>query len=193
MRYDNIFEAVHKGTLDDIKNFFEHLPNPNPNLRAFDGRTPLFFLISSEQSIESKREIISYVISKGALVDSQDQLGDTPYFSAMSCGKIELGMIFLELGASKTNTNYYQVTPLMEAAKAGSMEMIDLILNDENGRNTLNFKNEIGKTALFYALEMGYVNIANYLLDQGADASVQTEYDGGLVTFAAIHGVCYFD
>ena len=62
-----------------------------------------------------------------------------------------------------------EIRPLSLAAQIGSLEIVKILV--EEGAN-VDSTNEWGSTALFYALEANHFDIADYLLEEGADIDV---------------------
>jgi hypothetical protein len=67
---------------------------------------------------------------------------------------------------SKGPDNIY---PLMKACEAGSMEIVDVLLEEEANVNATNV---VGMSSLYYACEGGHIDIAEKLLAHGADPSL---------------------
>ena len=76
-------------------------------------------------------------------------------------------------------------TPLMDAAKTGSLEAVKDLLN--RGAD-LEAKSEKGKTALHYAAANGYVEIVSLLLGQGAVVDARDKDWHTPLMLAAIYG-----
>lgn len=72
----------------------------------------------------------------------------------------------MELGAS---------TPLMEAAQEGHLELVRYLL--ESAHANVHVKTQTGDTALTYAAENGHTDVADLLLQYGAD--LEHESEGG--------------
>lgn len=72
----------------------------------------------------------------------------------------------MELGAS---------TPLMEASQEGHLELVRYLL--ETGGADVHAQTQSGDTALTYAAENGHTDVADLLLQYGAD--LEHESEGG--------------
>lgn len=76
-------------------------------------------------------------------------------------------------------------TALMTAAKNGSIEILQVLL--DNNAN-LEQKDAIGKTAFLWAVERGHREVAQMLLDYGADINTQNQYGNTALMWTARFG-----
>uniref|UniRef100_A0A8C2S9N8 K Homology domain-containing protein n=1 Tax=Capra hircus TaxID=9925 RepID=A0A8C2S9N8_CAPHI len=107
---------------------------------------------------------------------------ESPLTLAACGGHVELAALLIERGASLEEVNDEGYTPLMEAAREGHEEMVALLLGQGCVSNTTAGANvhattATGDTALTYACENGHTDVADVLLQAGAD--LEHESEGG--------------
>jgi hypothetical protein len=96
LRYENfqLLQYAAKGDLDSIKNLFETHPNIDVNSRDYDGRTALH--LSTE---EGHKDIVSFLLSHGAQVDTVDRFNNTPLRGALKYDHQGIANMLKEAGA----------------------------------------------------------------------------------------------
>ena len=94
--------------------------------------------------------------------------------------------VLLKRGADVNTATAFDKTVLMWAVENRDKEMIDLLLHY---KANVNLKDSwSGKTALMRAAEMGYGDIVDLLLDNGADATAKNESEDTALTLAVKKG-----
>jgi ankyrin repeat protein len=89
--------AVKNGDMDQVKELVEG-KGVDVNA-AIDGRLPLHYA-----SDYGQLEVLQYLISKGAKIDSPDKHGISPLLAAIWEGHTSCVMFLVEKGASKSGT-----------------------------------------------------------------------------------------
>jgi ankyrin repeat protein len=106
--FDDIFEAAHQGTVEDVR-FFVETKRISVNAKNDGGMTVLHYAILNVASLkdmgiykESDGKIVKYLVSKGADVNAKNDLGYTPRDFAKKNGVEHLlvssGDIYIGLG-----------------------------------------------------------------------------------------------
>lgn len=161
-----------------------------------DPRTKLFFSSSSNNLSSAVR-----LIEKGVDVNSRDALGSTPLHAAESP---TMALLLLESGANPNAVNDSGITPLYAAAKRSDLRLATMLLEhgadsnwNENGMLALfeaatlemaealvnhgadvNAQNAQGLTPLHMAVARCRMDVARFLLEQGAEVNA-CEKSGG--------------
>lgn len=140
------------------------------DIQGRDGQTALMLSISNT-------EIAKILIDKGAKLDVQTRGGETALM--MAAGKYtDVVKLLLDKGANiLLRQSTYKVSPnaLDYAAKAGNIEAAKLILAKAV---SLGVKNEVIYSALHWAVIANQVNMAKYLLDEGANVEGNDDLGG---------------
>jgi len=122
-------------TLEEVLKQYQILPQfekvhlINPNQRGFEEDTPLHMACRA-----GEMEDIRVMLSAGADIDMQGDLGKTPLHIAVSQNNVELVKLLLEAGANVEITNESGRTPADMAEILDRPELAQLI--DEWPRST---------------------------------------------------------
>lgn len=126
------------------------------NWRDDQGNTLLHFSVQADDE-----ERVRYLLAKGARVNDNNYKGETPLDHA-NFGNPKMVKLLLD-GIENVNPK-----PLQLAVLAGSLESVTLILNTPRVSRYLCYEDYRSKTALDYAIEAGYFEIAQVLLQNVA-------------------------
>ncbi|RSL44920.1 hypothetical protein CEP54_014487 [Fusarium duplospermum] len=137
----------------------------DPSLADEDGWTPLMWSCES-----GKLDVVSMLLKDKHpdILGHTDRFGQTALSIASRTGRPDIVKVLLERDSEWTTINLPEEsgwTPLIQAAKHGSREVIGMLLN-ANGNATA--RDCAGKTALHWAADYGNVAAALSLLDAGA-------------------------
>jgi len=126
--------------------------------------TPLIQASASGQSVMMK-----YLVSAGANINNYDFAGNTPLSAAAAGDHLEAATFLIDKGASLISERSQEpiplVSPVVEAIRSGSVEMLKLLLDAG-----VDFKTSIqSKMPLVIAVAEGKVEIVELLLKYGAD------------------------
>lgn len=127
--------------------------------------------------------VADYLIDKGADPRLSNRKGEVPIFVAAAHGQVEIIRRLIKAGVDPNTeesekltvsmTNTLQVmgrnTPIITAAQAGHTDVVAALLEAAAAVNHRGFLN---KTALFWAVDRGYVPTAELLLTKGANPNI---------------------
>ena len=141
-----------------IENYIKQGGKPNINVSSiFYDENPILNCILDSSSIETseKVKLIDKLIKKGADVNAKDQQGYTALFKVIY----------------NYNPSYpfYGIASLKKNHKQ-RIEVVKLLI--ENGAD-VNFRDNSGRTLLFYTIDHENTDIAKLLIDNGADVNAK--------------------
>lgn len=187
---DEIHTAAENGDLELVKK----LISENPKLVDApdrEGKTPLHYAAA-----KGNLEVVEFLVKNGANVNARNSSGITPLYLAKGFGKKAVAEFLEKHGgaaevvkpkpAVKPSTSSPQIAragavaavkpaviPAIEAVKANNLEQLQQIVKLDGeavrARDSLQF------TPLHWASELGYLKIAEYLIESGADVNAKTE------------------
>ena len=178
------------------ENFFTHATSEgvrqcldagaDPNAKGKDGQAPLHLAAKSGTS-----EIVAALIEAGADIEAPNEFGWTPLHEAAAHCISEIVSVLLEAKADVGARNNVGQTPLHLAAQqmtatfpmafaAGISQHVRRRPDDVKTIKALicananvDAQDDLGKTPLHYAAELGFEDSVNVLLEHGADTRVQ--------------------
>uniref|UniRef100_A0A8C3CVV0 Ankyrin repeat domain-containing protein 17 n=1 Tax=Cairina moschata TaxID=8855 RepID=A0A8C3CVV0_CAIMO len=141
-----------------------------------EGYTPLM-----EAAREGHEEMVALLLGQGANINAQtEETQETALTLACCGGFLEVADFLIKAGA---DIELGCSTPLMEAAQEGHLELVKyllaaayMLINTASGAN-VHATTATGDTALTYACENGHTDVADVLLQAGAD--LEHESEGG--------------
>ena len=136
------------------------------NARSGDGSTPLLWAASN-----SSHEIAGILIAAKATVDTPNDFGITPLLHASRIGDATMVELLLKAGASPSRAHPEGETPLMAAARSGSVPAVRALL--ARGANVNAAETIQNTTALMWASAEGHIDVADVLIEAGADVNRQ--------------------
>ncbi|XP_037909760.1 ankyrin repeat and KH domain-containing protein mask isoform X3 [Hermetia illucens] len=120
-----------------------------------------------EASMDGHVEVARLLLDSGAQVNMPTDSFESPLTLAACGGHVELATLLIERGANIEEVNDEGYTPLMEAAREGHEDMVALLLS--KGANINATTEETQETALTLACCGGFMEVAEFLIKQGAD------------------------
>jgi len=132
------------------------------NATTQNGGTPLMF-----SAIRGNLEIVEMLIEHGADVNAVAHFNWTAMMVAAAKGHDEVIGLLLEHGANANVADIYGWTPLMRAVYENRFAAVSLFL--QNGEVDLEAADDSGATALHHAAARGHTEIAQLLVDKGAE------------------------
>jgi ankyrin repeat protein len=131
-------------------------------------------------------EVLSYLVSQGADVNSTDINGVTPLHSVCSRGHVEAARILTENGADPAATMSDMSTPLHLAVVNGSEELVDLLIQNGAPLQTKDYKNDSPLHAAAHAEKWDVVDlIVNHVSAQNSDILNSADFDGNTILHLA--------
>jgi ankyrin repeat protein len=163
-------------------------------LRLEDREVPSIDKVSTEVSVvgESQRELVEYSCEWWTTHYSLSQgVGEENTFQdALALYNTEGEAFKLWFNVFWAKTRQYDrandMTPIRLAAMSNHDKVLDHFL-DKIGMN-LHAKDEAGRTALYWASELGHDKILQMLVDRGADINAQGGYYGSALQAASAQG-----
>lgn len=128
------------------------------------------------------------LIDRGANVNLQDNIEDSPYLYAGAQGRTEILEHMLKVAdIDFTVVNRFGGNALIPAAEKGHLDNVKLLVADD--RIDLDFQNNFGYTALIEAVALIdgsfiFQEIVRVLVDAGADVSIKDNYGKSALEYA---------
>lgn len=138
----------------------------------------LSILISAQ---EGNVEEIRDLISRGILLDIEDDYGRGPLHIAVEFGHTEVVRILIESGADteartgRALHTYFGWTPLMSAAYWGNLEAVDLLVKAGANVNAFESASRDNYPVLLIAITEGRITVVKQLIEYGADVNTTSE------------------
>ncbi|RZF38209.1 hypothetical protein LSTR_LSTR005570 [Laodelphax striatellus] len=152
--------ACYKGHLDMVRFLLE--AGADQEHKTDEMHTALM-----EASMDGHVEVAKLLLDSGAQVNMPTDSFESPLTLAACGGHVELALLLIERGANIEEVNDEGYTPLMEAAREGHEEMVSVLLN--RGANINAQTEETQETALTLACCGGFMDVADYLIKNGAE------------------------
>ncbi len=170
----DLFKAIETNNLSAIKELIES-KSINIEIKNSKGETPLMRAVYLKHN-----KIAFYLIEKGANVNTQDNILNSPFLYAGAEGNLEIVQKALQHGADFTVFNRYNGTALIPAAEKGHLEVVKLLVTTPNF--PINHVNRLGWTALMEAIVLSngdavHIDIVKALIDGGVDVNI-ADFDG---------------
>ncbi|CAG8429416.1 unnamed protein product [Penicillium salamii] len=134
---------------------------------------------------QGQNQDVQLLLSKGADVNAQNELGQTALMVAASFGHEDITRTLLEYGAAINTTCQTGETALTVAAIRGYERLVRMLV--ASGARVDEGK-DAGKTALSQASAYGQDRIVQFLLDSGADVDAFGWHDETALGLAAVNG-----
>ena len=155
-----IHSAAKKGDIEAVKQLLEKDPNLLDAGNKLE-QTPLLMA-----SYGGHRELVEYLLEKGAKIDQPDAFGATPLHMAVLGGKPEIVNLLIERGADVNIKSKNGKIPLQMAFENDDKDCVAVFI--KHGAAIDAAINPYGRTLLHEAVIMGKPKVTNYLIDQGA-------------------------
>lgn len=131
--------------------------------------TPLMFAIEKGHT-----EMVNFLISRGANIETQNQEGGTPLIVASYNGHPDIAELLIKKGAQVNTSTRTGHSPLGFAVMQNHFEIAKLLIS--NGSH-IDDKDANGWTPLMSAVQNGNKELIDFLLEKGAD--IEAENNNG--------------
>lgn len=173
-----LFFAAQQGHLEIVRVLLKVLQNKKlANQGNSEGTTPLF--IAAEMGhLEIVKEILN-VLDEEETINKPNKKGQTPIYSAAREGHFEIVQELLKKVRDEEAVNQPSkkgAGPLHLAAQAGHLKIVQELLKVTKSKEIINRAAD-GRTAVFLAIENGFIDIAEELLNNGADPNKSAIFD----------------
>ena len=173
MQQEDIIKLVGRNDLEGVKKALDK--GINVNTRNGSGKSLLLLA-----TLDKHVEMATLLTKRGADVNLQDNIQDSPFLYAGATGQTELVKLFLAHGARFDVFNRYNGTALIPACERGHVETVKVLVGTKGF--PVNHVNRLGWTALMEAIVLGdgskkYQEIVQLLKDGGADLGIP-DHDG---------------
>ncbi|XP_024080647.1 ankyrin repeat domain-containing protein 17-like isoform X3 [Cimex lectularius] len=152
--------ACYKGHLDMVRFLLE--AGADQEHKTDEMHTALM-----EASMDGHVEVARLLLDSGAQVNMPTDSFESPLTLAACGGHVDLALLLIERGANIEEVNDEGYTPLMEAAREGHEDMVAILL--VKGANINAQTEETQETALTLACCGGFLEVANFLIKNGAE------------------------
>jgi ankyrin repeat protein/L-ascorbate metabolism protein UlaG (beta-lactamase superfamily) len=164
---NNEIEKVMKMIDDDIS----LLESPNPR-----GSSPLCVAAS-----KGYKDIVKYLIKKGADVNKRNLFGSTPLHYAAWASDLESFTVLLKAGANINAENNEGQTPLQFACMGGNIDIMNLCISEGTNLKAT-FKD--GSSLMHWAATGGNINMFKFLESKGLDYNVKDKDNSSTLLWA---------
>ncbi len=168
----------------------------NVNTQNNHGQTPLHWAAAYGYIT-----IVKHLVQQKANVNTQDNCGRTPLHWAAWHGYSEIAQHLVQQGACVTIVDSFSCTALHRAVQKKQLVVVDNILKKiekieniyiislkEKQLPVINIRDENGQTPLHWAAWHGYSDIAEHLVQQGANVNIQDTCGRTPLHWAALLG-----
>jgi len=136
--------------------------SPSLNMQS----APLHMAVKS-----GRRESVRLLLAHGAIIDEQERFDDgkTPFLLAIKYGHIGTARLLLQKGADPLKKDRRLRNALHIAAQTGQSKFMDSLLKIPELKRQIDAPDADGQTPLHYACRAGQVEIAQSLIENGAN------------------------
>jgi ankyrin repeat protein/beta-lactamase regulating signal transducer with metallopeptidase domain len=194
-KYGDDETALHRAAANGYEEVVELLATHGADINARDkyGRTPLFRAVSKNYP-----KVVEVLASNGADINAKDKDGRTPLYMATPLDDTEIMELLVTHGADVNAKDKYGRTPLYVAYQLDNAEIIDLLrkygatgslhyavsagdiekVRELIAQHTdVNQRDDEDQTLLYRAVLMAHVDVAELLLNRGANIDAKTPSD----------------
>ena len=177
---EEIFYAVKDKNLELVKGMIDKNASL-VKLKDEAGNTPLH-----HAAMIGSRDIIEYLLSRGADINAQNTQLNTPLHEAMQNQKEDVGMLLIDKGTDLNKTNIFQQTPLHRAASLDQKRIGEMLIA---GGVDIDPLDRWQRTPfLLVARQTGNVKFGKLLLDNGANINSKDRDNQMALNLAAWKG-----
>ncbi|KAG8179340.1 hypothetical protein JTE90_007613 [Oedothorax gibbosus] len=165
--YNELFDSVHKGELQRVTTYLEE--GGDVNFADEYGQSLIHHAAHS-----GKMDLVRFLKAKGANIHKEDKLcGRKPIHIAAKEGHPSVISFFVDSGAGVNESDEINWTLLHYAVWRGDLETIRFLKRYDMDINAKDAR--VGKTPIHIAAEHGYIDVINYLIENGANVESYDE------------------
>lgn len=172
----NIYYATQKGNTRQVNRFLKKGIDINQEDDTIYKKTPLHVA-----AVYGKSDMISFLCSQGANINSRNATLQTPLHLAARIGHLTASKTLVSLGAIVDSRDQSGYTPLRETIRRGHDDIALFLI--KKGAN-VNLKDRSGQTPIFMAVYYNYPEIVKMLLKHGAEIDIQDTKGRTLLSIA---------
>ncbi|GIX91368.1 ankyrin repeat and SAM domain-containing protein 6 [Caerostris darwini] len=171
--------AAFCGYEDIVRFLFEEGANVDQN-SPVTGLSPLMLAAS-----EGQKKILEIIIENGSDIYKTDICGKSALDLAISCCKQEIVLFLESIMALKNVNENLELNDVYQAVKSGDILKVKSVLK-QNSDSINSFSSNDGMTPLMLASMLGYNNIINVLISNGAKLDAQDFENGWTALMYAV-------
>ncbi|MEC4805301.1 MAG: ankyrin repeat domain-containing protein [Jaaginema sp. PMC 1079.18] len=177
----NNWTALMKASIENKDCIVQKLISKGATINALQGNrqlTILMIVISRLENVEGVlndyqltgqvMKVLSLLIKAGIDIDKKDEFGNSALMIAKIKGLDSIVNLFENSGAVGLDDIDNLRISWFRAVEEGNIEQLSVCLEDGITVDTVDY---LGRTSLCIASERGYLNIVNFLLEEGADVN----------------------
>ena len=175
--------AAQFGNLEFLEYILGMDPTIDINMTTNENQTPLMLAC-----LNGYKDVVPFLISRGADINLQDRYGNTALHIAIQNGSIHCAFCLLEVGHAQINiTNLEQRTALHEATLTGNVELFQKILELHANPNPVDY---LGNTIVHMAAISGNYFMLDFILNQSGIRVDVNKLNKN--NYAALHYACAY-
>jgi ankyrin repeat protein len=159
----DLINAVNNGATENVEMYLNNGADPNTITETNNGIYP----IVTKASTRGYHKIVELLLEHGADINKlDDSNSNSLHYLCTQVARLYMMELLLDNDIDPNVQDIYEQTPLMIAAMHGKYEKVDMLLKHPKTKDIIecNLQDKNGKTALYYACERGYKDIANLLI-----------------------------
>lgn len=186
--WNDLFRAVKTGNNGTLRALLEEATTRDgyseefPELRDSYGCGLLYWAIK-----EGDKEAAKLLLEYGADPNETSSRGETALLIALESELPELAELVLKYGADPSLRDMDGNTPLTKAVSSGKLALVELLFEVPDSAPDFEDRNGEGYSPLLLAIDLGNYEIAEFLLDKGADPKKKNSEGRTILHLTALH------
>lgn len=179
-----VHKLIEKGKFEEIKYLDERLGSLNKVLGP-NSCNPLLYSVFNDNYILTK-----FFVEKKYDVNTLNEMGLTPLMRAVEKKNFLIVKILVENGANVFAKNKRGETPFMLACKHDDLKSAKYLYRFDS---SINQQDDGGYTPLMWAVSYKYDKICDFLIENGAEPTIQNQYKKDSIRLAEESNNKYFE